>query len=48
LFLLYSAATTEAKNLEAVWPIERAREIALELADAAREGKRLSVTQAAG
>ncbi|MFP4166050.1 MAG: TetR/AcrR family transcriptional regulator [Opitutales bacterium] len=48
LFLLYSAATTEAKNLEAVWPIERAREIALELSEAAREGKRLSVTQAAG
>lgn len=47
LFLLYSAATTEAKNLEAVWPIERAREIALEICEAARDGKRLNVAQAA-
>jgi hypothetical protein len=47
LFLLYSAATTEAKNLEAIWPIERARDIALDLCEAARDGKRLSVTQAA-
>jgi AcrR family transcriptional regulator len=48
LFLLYSAATTEAKNLEAVWPIERAREIALELSEATRDGKHLSVAQAIG
>ncbi len=47
LFLLYSAATTEAKNLEALWPIERAQEIALELCQAARNGKRLSATQVA-
>ena len=47
LFLLYSAATIEAKNLEAVWPIQRAREIALEVSKAARNGQRLSVNQAA-
>lgn len=48
LFLLYSAATIEAKNLEAIWPIERAREIALELGQAARDGQRISITQATG
>jgi len=47
LFLLYSAATTEAKNLEASWPIDRAKEIALVLCQGAREGLRLSVHQAA-
>jgi len=47
LFLLYSAATIEAKNLEAVWPIRRAREIALEVSEAARNGQRLNVTQTA-
>ena len=45
--LLYSAATIEAKNLETVWPIERAREIALEVSKAARNGQRLKVTQTA-
>lgn len=47
LFLLYSAATTEAKNLEASWPIDRAREIALDICQAAREGLRLGINQAA-
>jgi AcrR family transcriptional regulator len=45
LFLLYSAATTEAKNMAARWPIERAREIALDLCEAARDGQRMGITQ---
>lgn len=46
LFLLYSAATIEAKNLETVWPIQRAREIALEISEAARNGQRRTIAQA--
>lgn len=38
LFLLYSAATTEAKNLESLWPIERARDIALAACSQAQGG----------
>ncbi|MGZ0655500.1 TetR/AcrR family transcriptional regulator [Coraliomargarita sp. W4R53] len=47
LFLLYSGATTEAKNLESAWPIESAKEIALATCEAAREGKRLSINKVA-
>jgi len=47
LFLLSSAATIESKNLESLWPLDRAREIALETCEAARDGKRLSISQAA-
>jgi AcrR family transcriptional regulator len=43
LFLLYSGATTEAKNLEAVWPIERAKEVAIDACEASRDGKRLYI-----
>lgn len=48
LFLLYSGATTEAKNLESAWPIDRAKKTAIAACEAAREGKRLSINQAAG
>lgn len=41
LFLLYSAATTEAKNFQEVWPIEQASELALE---ACRASQRALVT----
>jgi len=37
LFFLYSAATTESKNLEHAWPIERAKEIALESIEITRK-----------
>ena len=43
LFLLYSAATTEAKNLQASWPIQRARAIAMDACKAMETDKRLSV-----
>jgi AcrR family transcriptional regulator len=46
LFLLNSAATTESKNLEALWPIDRAREIALEICEAAKDGKHINFSQA--
>ncbi len=35
LFLLYSGATTESRNLEAAWPIEEAAETAVELCQTA-------------
>lgn len=41
LFLLYSAATTEAKNLQASWPIVRARAIALEACQRVRANQRV-------
>lgn len=47
LFLLYSGATTEAKNLQSAWPINRAKEIALTTCEAAREGKRLGINRTA-
>lgn len=35
LFILYSGATTEAQNLQSLWPVEVARETALHLWDTA-------------
>lgn len=37
LFLLYSGATIEAQNLRASWPVDRARDAALRLYQAASE-----------
>lgn len=36
LFLMYSGATTEAKNLRETWPVERARSAALQMIEAER------------
>lgn len=44
LFLLYSAATTEAKNLQSAWPIERARMIAIDSCERALAGRPLPAT----
>lgn len=46
LFLLYSGATTEAKNIEAVWPIDRAKEVAIDACEAAKDGRRIYVPKA--
>lgn len=47
LFLLYSAATTEANNLQASWPIARARAIAIEACRrVASNGQRSSLNEA--